>query len=547
MTLFAYPDSIARRLALSGVAIILVYATLSFVLLDRYLRQDLTALTSAQLLTLANYVAVQVDRDVVERRGLLWTLAARFSPELLVDRSAMEDWLAAYHPINPLFSEGIAIVDRSGSVIADYPPVPGRVGLWVGDRDFVASALGGDFAIGRPYVSTVSKVPILPMAVPLGDPEGLVEAVLVGVSGLRSADFVEALYETRVGKSGGFVLVSPRDELFLASSDEEIILMPTPHAGTHAQHDRAMQGFRGVGIDVNARGMEELAAIASVPSSGWFLVARIPSAELFAPITRLHDFILVITSVLAPLTLVVMVIGLRAQLRPLLMAAEHAERMTHGKIPYEPLPVARQDEVGHLTAAFNRLLENLLESRAQMECRALHDTLTGLANRQLLQAQAQCAFARAQGRGQCVALLYLDLDGFKTINDTLGHAAGDALLSETAARLIKAAPNADTVARIGGDEFVVLLADLEPSQARSVAERIAADCLSALREPLNTQGRDCGLSFSIGISVDPGAGDLDALLTAADTAMYRAKKAGRDCFRWDQDPDGRTPPFHGAR
>lgn len=536
MTFFTYPDSIARRLALSGVAIILVYAVLSFVLLDRYLRDELTVLISAQLETLAGYVASEVDRDVVDRRDFLQSLAAGLPLELLSDPSALVDWLAARHPLNPIFSEGLAVVDRSGVVIADYPPLPGRVGLWGGDRDFVIAALGGEFAIGRPYVSTLSKVPILPMAIPVADPNGVIQAVLVGVSGLRSANFVETLYNTRVGQSGGFVLVSPRDHLFLASSDEEIILMPTPPTGIHAQHDQAMKGFRGVGIDVNALGIEELAAVASVPSSGWFLVARIPTEELFAPVKRLDVFILAITGVLAPLMIVVIVVGLSALLRPLITAAHRAERMTQGEIPYEPFPVVRQDEVGHLTGAFNRVLESLLQSRAEMAYRAQHDALTGLANRQLLETHAERALARARRRGQCVALLYLDLDGFKPINDTLGHAAGDVVLAETASRLVKAVRVEDTVARVGGDEFVVLLADLEPSSAREVAERVAKGFLTALREPMRVQGRDCRIGVSIGISVKLAPPDLDALLIAADTAMYRAKKDGRDCFRWDQDP-----------
>ena len=141
-----------------------------------------------------------------------------------------------------------------------------------------------------------------------------------------------------------------------------------------------------------------------------------------------------------------------------------------------------------------------------------------------------------QHRGQCVALLYLDLDGFKPINDTLGHAAGDAVLAETASRLVKAVRVEDTVARVGGDEFVVLLADLEPSSARGVAERVAEGFLTALPEPMRVQGRDCRIGVSIGISVELAPPDINALLIAADTALSRAKKDGRDCFRWHQDP-----------
>lgn len=529
------PKGMANRLILSGMAIILLNALILFGLLDRHLRQDLTELTSSQLLTLTNYVAAQIDRDIVNRRELLGQLAEQLPLPLLNDRAALDAWLAERHAISPLFSEGLMVLDPQGAVLTDYPPVPGRKALMLRDRDYFQQALQGAFAIGCPLFSSVSKVPVLPMAVPLRDADGRVRAVLVGVSGLKSANFIQALYDTRVGATGGFVLVSPRDQLFLGSSDLNITLTPTPKEGIHHQHDMAMRGFRGVGIDVNAGGVEELAAIASVPTSGWFLVARIPTDELFAPIGRLRDFMLMTSALLALVLLLVMVIGLRRQLRPLREAARHAECMTHGEIPLEPLPVVRNDEVGHLTAAFNRVLEKLLESRAEMEYLARHDGLTGLPNRQLLATHVQHAQARAQRHGYSLAILYLDLDGFKTINDSLGHAAGDTALCETATRLSVAIRGEDTLARIGGDEFVILLADLDPDEAREIAELVARKCLGVFERPVRIQDQDCRLGTSIGLTLDHGERTLDALLTAADMAMYRAKEAGRGRFYWAND------------
>ena len=522
----------AQRLILAGVTIILLNAFVLFSLLDHHLRQDLTALTSNQLLTLANYVAAQVDRDIVQRRELLEQLAKQIPLALLNDHRALAAWLAERHAINPLFSEGLVVLDQRGAVLTDYPPVPGRRALMLADRDCFQRAMQGEFAMGRPVFSTVSKVPVLPMAMPVQDAAGTVQAVLIGVAGLKSANFIEALYDTRVGATGGFVLVSPRDRLFLGSSDCSITLTPTPKTGLHRQHDQAMLGFRGVGIDVNAAGIEELAAIASVPASGWFLVARIPTHELFAPIERLRHFMLWASVSLALVLLLVMAIGLRQQLRPLREAAHHAERMTRGESVFAPLPVRRNDEVGHLTTAFNRVLENLLESRAEMEYLARHDGLTGLPNRQLLATHIQHARARAQRHGYHLAILYLDLDGFKAINDGLGHGAGDCALRETAQRLSGVLRTEDTLARIGGDEFVILLSDLEPEHAREITERVADKCLSVFEQPLRIDDHDCRLGTSIGLTLDAGERTLDALLTAADTAMYRAKESGRGRFCW---------------
>jgi diguanylate cyclase (GGDEF)-like protein len=138
------------------------------------------------------------------------------------------------------------------------------------------------------------------------------------------------------------------------------------------------------------------------------------------------------------------------------------------------------------------------------------------------------ALARARRGGGHIAVLYLDIDRFKQINDTLGHAAGDALLRGFALRLRGCVRASDTVARLGGDEFVVLLDDVkERSNALAIAEKI----LDAVRAPFDADGQDMLVTASIGIA-DGGAGDgEDAMLKRADAALYDAKAAGRNAFR----------------
>jgi diguanylate cyclase (GGDEF)-like protein len=161
---------------------------------------------------------------------------------------------------------------------------------------------------------------------------------------------------------------------------------------------------------------------------------------------------------------------------------------------------------------------------------AHHDALTGLANRVLLQERLAEAVARARragGGGGTPAVLCLDLDGFKAVNDLHGHAAGDALLREVAARLRRCVRATDTVARLGGDEFVVLQAEAaQPAAARALSDRL----LAALAEPYEVgPGAQGNVTASIGVAVFPGDGDGPAaLLKNADTALYRAKSAGRN-------------------
>ncbi|GAA3350026.1 hypothetical protein GCM10020358_74390 [Amorphoplanes nipponensis] len=167
-----------------------------------------------------------------------------------------------------------------------------------------------------------------------------------------------------------------------------------------------------------------------------------------------------------------------------------------------------------------RDIHDATELQEQLVHEAYHDALTGLASRALFRERALEALAR-DGAG--TAVLLLDLDGFKEINDSLGHAAGDALLVQVADRLRAAVREGDTVARFGGDEFgVVITSPTALADAEAVAGRIAA----ALAEPVRVGERDLPVAASIGLAGGADAGDIDQLLRNADLAMYRAKAAG---------------------
>ena len=153
---------------------------------------------------------------------------------------------------------------------------------------------------------------------------------------------------------------------------------------------------------------------------------------------------------------------------------------------------------------------------------SLHDALTGLANRTLLLDRLHQALARAERGGSTVAVLFCDLDGFKTINDSLGPSAGDQLLIEVGARISASLQPADTVARLGGDEFAVMLDEVTD---RSDAVRAARRILDSLEAPIQLGEREIWAGASIGIA--SGGGDAETLLRNADLAMYRAKSSGR--------------------
>jgi diguanylate cyclase (GGDEF)-like protein len=161
---------------------------------------------------------------------------------------------------------------------------------------------------------------------------------------------------------------------------------------------------------------------------------------------------------------------------------------------------------------------------------AHHDALTGLPNRRLMQDRLNQAIMSARRKQRHVAVLFLDLDRFKVVNDTLGHDTGDFILKDVASRLIACVREMDTVSREGGDEFVVILPDLErPEHARMVADKIIRE----LSRPVEIGGHEIHITPSIGISHYPNdATDVQQLLKHADNAMYQAKDAGRNTVRF---------------
>ncbi len=169
-----------------------------------------------------------------------------------------------------------------------------------------------------------------------------------------------------------------------------------------------------------------------------------------------------------------------------------------------------------------------LRTRAEIAKQAWHDSLTGLPNRSLLGDRMRQAMAHAKRTERILAVLFLDLDGFKQINDQYGHASGDELIREIAARLVNSVRAEDTVARLGGDEFVILLDIGSQEEMEQCIDRIMME----VKNPVAMDGRAVSVSASIGITLFPqNEADADALLRHADMAMYQSKQAGRDCYR----------------
>ncbi|MDR3393502.1 MAG: EAL domain-containing protein [Parasulfuritortus sp.] len=208
-------------------------------------------------------------------------------------------------------------------------------------------------------------------------------------------------------------------------------------------------------------------------------------------------------------------------------------RRKNGEIFPEWLSIAAvNDADGHTThyiGTFSDISERKT-AEAQIEYLSSHDTLTGLPNRMLFKDRLENAIAFATRAHSKVALLNLDLDNFKLLNDSLGHAAGDALLCAISARLKSCVRDTDSLCRLGGDEFLIVLTHMPDAESIST---VVLAMLEQISNPIELDGRDLSLSASIGIAVYPEDGDdFETLLKRSDKAMFHAKEAGRNTYRY---------------
>ena len=537
MTIF---QSMKFRVIALGVLLVMAGVGVRLLIALPFAQDLLRDQVAAEQLSIASYVARDIDHSIRERRALLTTLAATLPIALLQQPQELASWIAERQRLSPLFNKGLAVLRPDGfGALAEYPVVPGRDTLRYSEAEWFQVALRADAPVmSKPQRGRASGDPVLIMALPVRDAGQRVVAVLTGVAALDAPGFLD-LQNINLGASGGFLVVSPADKLFVGASDPAMVLRPTPPVGVNLLHDQAMVGYRGTGTTINADGVEELSAMVTVPSTGWFVVARIPTAEAFHPIAAMRSFTLQATLVMMAVVIAVLLLLLPRMLRPLTAAARSMREMADGERQLAPLPVTRRDEVGDLLLGFNHLVARLHEkeealkaSEARLGFMAHHDALTGLCNRAMLEDRLQQALAHAERSGSHFALLFCDLDDFKPINDRFGHEAGDAVLRQVAVRLLEGRRRTDTVARFGGDEFVLLLTDLD--DARGMAVGIAQRLLAAIGIPFDIDGEAFTLGASIGIALYDDASaagtTTSQLMSQADTAMYHAKRTGRNGF-----------------
>lgn len=612
------------------------------------------AVVAAEQTALVEHIADSLEEEAKLRFHTLEDLASLLNRETMADPARVDSVLRGYKGVERLFNMGVTVISKDGMGLADYPRQDGRAGFDFTASDYFSEAVKTRApVVGKPRPSPFSHKPVVLLAVPIRDADGGILGVLVGTNTVSDGDFLTEIIPRKNRLGGEFHIVSPRDRIYVASTDPNRILQALPAPGASPMLDRHLAGCEGSGVAVNSQGSENLSSSMRIPSTGWLVISTIPTATAFAPIRNLEAEIYK-DAVLASAGIALLSwLFLLRQLAPLARAADTLDAMAKGEIPLNPIPEEGAREIRRLLTSFNKfqhwiqsqkraLRENTEQLRLAASvfdgtkeaiaitdadgrilrvnkpfCRltgyaeeelvgrnpsllksgrhddafyagmwrslidtgawtgeiwnrrkngevyperlnlstlygedgsvmqriaiasditeakraeeiilhqANHDLLTDLPNRRLV-LEAVRRHAAECGR---VGFLLIDLDRFKEINDSLGHAVGDLLLVEAASRIQDRAPPGALVGHLGADEFVVVLPGADGHGLETSAEGIR----QVLSEPFLLGIEAVHVTASLGGALIPEDGtDPDESFSNADQAVREAKTTGRDRFR----------------
>ncbi len=406
----------------------------------------------------------------------------------------------------------------------------------VGELPTVRRAIAGHPALGRITFSQYFEPRIrLAWPVPNAGGDAPHQVVLTSLNLKWLWGTVQAQH---VGQTGYVYVVDERGDL-VAHRDTSLVLsrLHLPDTGVPAAM-LAGDGQRELLVYDNFSGRPVVGVSRFDPRNHWWVVVEQPVEEALAPLDRVvHRFVLAFSLAAAVAVLIVLFFS-RWTMQPLEALERGIARLAAGERKVR-VQVPRHTELATLSEAFNTMAEHLDRYTGELQYQASHDALTGLPNRQRLHQalEARLADLRA-AHGAPFALLLIDLDGFKEVNDALGHKAGDHLLRKLGPRLRARLNRQDVLVRLGGDEFAVLLAAADGPEP---AERCALELLEAIREPFALEGINVHVDASIGIALAPAhCRDSSTLLRFADVAMYHAKRQGKGCSTYARDIDGHS-------
>ena len=518
-----------RLIVLSVATVIMLTASLSLLITDRataYLKAEVGSRLSAT----AHQMTERLDQYMWGRRGEMRVLSELSDMKNWQNPEAISALLTLIKDKFPQFS-WIGLTDAKGTVVAATGNI--LVGQSIAQRPVYQEGIKGEF-IGDVH-DAVLLAALLPN--PTGEPMKFVDislpikvgnetvAVLAAhLSWSWAAQLEESMFARLWDRNQEEILI-------ISAMDQTVLLGPAHMLGQRLELEsinRARSSEMGWHQEKWPDGQEYITGYAvgngflDYPGLGWIVLLRQPASVAFQSIGHLTLFVWLTGGAFA---LAFALLSLRVSFtvtEPLRLLAQAADRLRFGGTVAIPTDrgIAEVEALADSLQQLTQSLSELEAERSKMESIAVRDRLTGLFNRRGLEQY----FGRLTTK---MLILCLDLDGFKQVNDTLGHSAGDAVLQEVAHRLSRSVREGEIAARLGGDEFVVIISVTEETKEQS-SHSIAARIIDSVNQPMAAGGVTVQVGCSIGAAFWSGEGSIEDAIETADQALYAAKRSGKN-------------------
>ena len=514
----------------TALLIVLVFVSTGLVALASLTiaERQMRVIVGDQQQALLTSVAAFIDQDLDAKRMLLAGLAEQLNEEARHDPARLQDFIERRATLRSTFYNVVAF-DPDGKLIANLNDRRAIGTINVAERDYFRDTIAAhEGLVSQPVKSRISGKPTVLVTEPVYDRAGKLLFLLAGGIDLQQPSFLGQINALKPGATG-YLFIVTTDGLIVQHPDASRLLgnVKDKGAASPSMLD-ALRGAEGWAIGASRSGAPALLSYKRLRTASWIVGSAYPLGEAFTPLIAMRYKSLVASAAVAVLAGLIGWLTVLRLLRPFGALRRHVARLSAGGSDISVFNVDRRDEFGDLSRAFYGLSQQRARAEAALEAQARTDPLTGLHNRRMFEETFVMALARARRARTGLALAYLDIDHFKRINDTLGHGMGDRVLIEFARRLKEAVRTTDTVARLAGDEFVVIFESLsDPALPEVMGQKI----LAAMQPDFALDDQFLTVSTSVGIAMGSAEGaGMEQFLASADAALYAAKEAGRGRF-----------------
>jgi len=496
---------------------VVLFLSLLAVLAIVYFKHELKQTISNQQFTMLTVIGQNIDQKLKSSQKIIVDVSVHVTPDITRDSDAAQRFLDSRSGTRSTFDNGLYLFTREGRIIAESPFRPGRRGRDISFREFYKKTMAtGQPVISEPYVSTHTPgAPAVVFTAPLKDADGRITAILAGSLNLLNHNFLGELSGTRIASSGYLYLLTSGRTMIMHPDKSRIMQLAAP-PGANLLLDRALNGFEGSRENVNSRGLRALTSIIHLKAADWLVAANYPLDEAYLPIYRAERYLIILLLISTAVVILVVRRIMERNTSTLVRFASHVRTIGAKHGAERLFNHDSDDEIGILARTFNDMVQDEDRKSRELFYASTHDALTGLFNRAYFDDTTE---RLVRGRQTPLSVIIADIDSLKSCNDSHGHGAGDALIRATAQVLTESFRAEDILARIGGDEFGVLLPGVAADQVAQTLRRLKA----AVDMP-ESPASCFPLSVSFGSATAATPDGLMEALRQADQSMYREKR-----------------------